>query len=94
MSAPVRRRTVTVTDEAVPTITVPRGRSSAERRIGAVAALHSPIPRVISGRGIVPDEVIYVCGECKMADRYEVRSVRWPCATARLLGEWPGEVPA
>ena len=80
---------------------IPKGRSAAERRLGAIAALHSPQARVVSPQ-VVRDiilEVGYtylVCGECKVAGRNYSDGVvpaRWPCATARLLGEWPGEIP-
>lgn len=65
----------------VPPIVIPRGRSAAERRLAAVAALHQPAPIL---RAI--DELCGpTCGECK---------TRWPCATARLLGQWPGEPDA
>lgn len=67
-------------------IVIPRGKSEAERRLGAIAALHQPIPepdRIMVGLG----GPRYHCGEC--GDRYS--RVAWPCATARLLGSWPGE---
>lgn len=57
-----------------PQIVVPPGRSAAERRLAAVAALHQP---VISHIAFGP-----TCGECHTS---------WPCATAKLLGPWPGE---
>lgn len=61
-----------------PAIVIPRGRSAAEKRLAAVAALHQPAPVF---RPI--DELCGpTCGQCRSA---------WPCATARLLGPWPGE---
>lgn len=82
----------------VPSIIVPKGRTKAEQRLAAVAALHQPIPRHVPGsyaRGITLEEpqTFYVCGECKTSDQYGSRIVasRWPCTTARLIGPWPGE---
>jgi len=82
-------------------LVIPKGRSAAERRLGAIAALHSPQMRSVSPR-VVQDIVLEVgynyliCGECTVpGGSYSdhVVPARWPCATARLLGEWPGEVP-
>lgn len=62
-------------------LVTPKGRTAAEKRLGAIAALHQPIPdRYLPGRA--------VCGECGDG-RYG--EAPWPCATARLLGVWPGE---
>lgn len=98
MNDPARRtrtRTVTATETVAetPMVVVPRGRSKAEQRLAAIAALHQPVPRT-------PDRVLAIeqvttqwyCSECKQQTRYgEVSLVRWPCNTAKLLGEWPGE---
>lgn len=93
------RRQVTVTTEPAVQLVIPKGRSAAERRVAAVAALHQPIVRHTPGssvRGVElePARTDLVCGECKVANRSygEVVRAPWPCATARLLGEWPGEV--
>lgn len=68
---------------------IPRGRSAAERRLAAVAALHAPKVKDHGAvRGIDLGYEI-VCPEC--SNRYD--RVAWPCATARLLGAWPGEEP-
>lgn len=78
-------------------IVIPRGRSAAEKRISAIAALHSPqVVGAQSVHGIEIREPTLVCPECSShaRDRYGDRTwVRWPCATVRLLGPWPGEVP-
>lgn len=62
-------------------IVIPRGRSAAERRIAAVAALHQPRPILTHLDALGGPQ----CGECQG---------RWPCPTARLLGAWPGEPDA
>ena len=70
---------------------IPRGRSAAERRLQAVAALHAPIPFI--ERGILrgdPDVQHLICGECRSGDSLR-KHVAWPCATARLIGLMPGE---
>lgn len=71
-----RRPHAAVGEQLVTGLVVPKGRSAAERRLSAVAALHQPIP----------DRIYAVlgprCGECRG---------EWPCATARILGRWPGE---
>lgn len=76
-------------ERTVVPLVIPRGRSAAEKRLGAVAALHSP--RVLDhgtvGRVDLGQELI--CPAC--SNRYD--NVRWPCSTARLLGPWPGEDP-
>ncbi len=91
-----RRTTVTTEIETLPTWSIPRGRSRAEQRLAAVAALHQPIPRTVGGtsvRGVVLEEpeTYFICGECKTTGKsYDgAIPVRWPCTTARLLGEWP-----
>ena len=61
----------------MPRITIPRGRSEAEKRLGAIAALHQPMP----DRYRIFDTPI--CRECGNS--------AWPCATARLMGTWPGD---
>lgn len=60
---------------------IPRGRTAAEKRLAAVAALHQPFLNddplaQLTGRSVV-------CTECD--------GRRWPCPTAKLLGDWPGE---
>lgn len=65
-------------DTSIARIVIPRGRTAAEKRIGAVAALHQPVPDRYRIYGAT-------CGECG-----DGRSP-WPCVTARLLGAWPGE---
>jgi hypothetical protein len=94
-----RRTTITTELETAPIWTIPRGRSKAEQRLAAIAALHQPIARhtpgsVVQGIVLDPPETYYICGECKTAGRaYDgVKPARWPCTTARLIGEWPGEV--
>lgn len=87
--------------ELVPAMVIPRGRSSAERRLAAIAALHQPLARVVGPtvvQGMVLEQgyTYLICGECKTTGRYHSDGpvpVRWPCATARLIGTWPGEVP-
>lgn len=90
------RRSMAVTEIATPTIVVPKGRSAAERRLAAIAALHQPI--VIPVRRILadePHEYRTVCNECVIPDGYgKTTRAPWPCTTARLLGPWPGEVDA
>lgn len=92
-----RTRTTVVTEQTGVTMIVPKGRTAAERRLAAVAALHAPLERHHPGSsagGVIlePPQTYYVCGECKVPDRsYGVQPARWPCATARLLGPWPGE---
>lgn len=68
---------------------VPKGRTAAEKRLSAIAALHSPrlIDHGVVGRVDLGHQVI--CPEC--SNHYG--KVSWPCATARLLGPWPGEAP-
>ena len=61
-----------------PPIVIPRGRSAAERRLAAIAAIHQPIAE----SGHIGALVGPTCRQC---------SGRWPCATALLLGAWPGE---
>lgn len=56
-------------------IVVPEGKTSADTRTAAIAALHQPVPwagplAALSGP---------VCRQC----------FRWPCATAQLIGAWP-----
>jgi len=68
----------------LPVIKIPRGRSAAERRLAAIAALHQP---VIDGDST--EARIYGPRVCCSA----CRTSHWPCATAKLLGEWPGEIP-
>ena len=58
-------------------IVIPRGRSAAEQRLAAIAALHQPMH---DKYGIYRHPI---CGECD--------GDTWPCATARLLGSWPGQ---
>jgi hypothetical protein len=70
----------------------PKGRSAAEQRLAAIAALHAPFSKdqgalVRDGMTIDFGRKV-ICQEC--SDRYE--EARWPCATARLVGPWPGEV--
>lgn len=89
-------RTVTIRDDgAPPSIVVPRGRSVAERRLGALAALHQPIMRMSRGiPGLEAPQPYYVCGECKVSnDMGRMVPASWPCTTARLMGPWPGESP-
>lgn len=59
-------------------IVIPRGRSAAEQRLAAIAALHQPVV----GSGEVGALVGPTCPQCKSC---------WPCATALLLGAWPGD---
>lgn len=68
---------------------IPKGRTAAEKRLAAIAALHSPrlVDHGVVGR--LDLGVEYICPECSS----RVDKTRWPCATARLLGQWPGEVP-
>lgn len=66
---------------AVTPIVIPRGRSVAERRLAAVAALHQPRPASTALDVVLGPQ----CPECRSS---------WPCATARLLGQWPGETDA
>ncbi|MDO3331395.1 hypothetical protein [Mycobacteroides abscessus] len=61
--------------DSLPQIVVPSGKSAAERRLSAIGALHQPVPAQLPGFG--PS-----CSEC---------NTRWPCATAKLCGPWPGE---
>lgn len=72
-------------------IVIPRGRTAAEKRLGAIAALHSPVvdghDLFVNGHDFSSRKL--VCPEC--SDRYE--KTAWPCATARLMGPWPGELP-
>jgi hypothetical protein len=83
-----------VTDETVPMIVVPKGRSAAERRVAAIAALHQPFAQIDPGHGIVADRTYYICSECTRRNRYgDPVAAQWPCATAKLLGLWPGEEP-
>lgn len=60
----------------LPTIAIPKGRSAAEQRLGAIAALHQPIWDARLGDLLGP-----TCGQC--------RGSQWPCGTALLLGHWP-----
>lgn len=61
-------------------IVIPRGRTAAEKRLGAIAALHQPIPS--GGSPDVARLLGAVCGQCRGM---------WPCATALLLGAWPND---
>jgi hypothetical protein len=61
-------------------ITIPRGRSAAEKRLNAIAALHQPLPA--GGSPQVASLLGPTCGQCRGI---------WPCATALLLGAWPNE---
>lgn len=63
-------------------LVVPAGRSAAERRLGAIAALHQPVWDTASTEARVYGPR-HVCSAC--------RTNNWPCATAKLLGPWPGE---
>lgn len=70
--------------------TIPKGRTAAEKRLAAIAALHAPYQidhGVIRGYDLGTE---LVCQEC--SNRFD--KAKWPCATARLLGPWPGEVSA
>lgn len=60
-------------------IVIPRGRAAAEKRLAAIAALHQP---VVVGGGDIAALVGPTCPQCRSC---------WPCATAALLGAWPGE---
>ncbi|SHU29236.1 Uncharacterised protein [Mycobacteroides abscessus subsp. abscessus] len=64
-----------MTDWQLPQIVVPPGKSAAERRLAAIAALHQPVMGQLPVLG--PS-----CNECH---------TRWPCSTAKLCGPWPGE---
>lgn len=59
-------------------IVIPRGRSAAEKRLAAIAALHQPVV----GGGDIGALVGPTCPQCRSC---------WPCATAALLGVWPGD---
>lgn len=95
------RRTVAVTETSAttPSIVVPRGRSAAERRLGALGALHQPVlvtqqPTVFRGDVLDAGREWYVCGECKVPDEMgRVKRAPWPCTSARLMGPWPGGEP-
>lgn len=94
MAAAVTRR-LTVTETTAPSIVVPKGRTVAERRLSAIAALHQPVARVYPADLLYrqQEEVVYVCTECKASnDVGRTVPARWPCTTAKLLGPWPGEV--
>lgn len=68
---------------------IPKGRTAAEKRLAAIAALHQPM---VLDHGAVRGMDLgreLICPAC--SGRHE--NARWPCATARLLGPWPGEVP-
>ncbi len=58
------------------------GRGAAERRLAAIAALHQPVLDTTSFWG--PCLRIQACVPA-------CRTNPWPCATAKLLGPWPGE---
>ena len=61
-----------------PPVLISCGRSAAERRLSAIAALHQPVPE--NGQlGALTGPSCRQCGG------------RWPCTTALVLGAWPGE---
>jgi hypothetical protein len=63
--------------EVAARITLPAGKSAAEVRLAAIAALHRPIPDISRlAVALGPS-----CRQC----------LCWPCATAQLLAAWPGE---
>ena len=67
-------------DRAV--LDMPTGRGAAERRLATIAALHQPVLDTTSFWG--PCLRIQACVPA-------CRTNPWPCATAKLLGPWPGE---
>jgi hypothetical protein len=64
-------------EQAVTRIALPVGKGAAEVRLAGIAALHQPIPYISRLAAILGPS----CRQC----------LRWPCATAQLLGAWPGE---